>query len=153
MFSWIKFFIFFLGKNPLWKNFLYFALKNLIKFLLKFFWVTFIIYWLFKHLVFKSPFFPQTQSVRTPLTPYHSLCSACVTYETPCHVIGHQVLPTQPFLGKQKFSLGVASSLIICLCSRSLLNCNQFNQSAISLISLILDDIYMHQNHDCFYLW
>ena len=27
---------------------------------------------------------------------YHSLCSTCVTYRTPCHAIGHQVLPTQP---------------------------------------------------------
>ena len=25
-----------------------------------------------------------------------SLCRPYVTYETPCHVIGHQVLPTQP---------------------------------------------------------
>ena len=32
-----------------------------------------------------------TQSVRLP-----SLCSTCVTYRTPCHAIGHLVLPTQP---------------------------------------------------------
>ena len=30
------------------------------------------------------------------MAPYHSLCSTCVIYGTPCHVIGHQVLPTQP---------------------------------------------------------
>ena len=37
-----------------------------------------------------------TQSVRLPLVTYPSLCSTCVTYRTPCHAIGHQVLPTQP---------------------------------------------------------
>ena len=30
------------------------------------------------------------------ISPYPSLCSTCVTYRTPCHAIGHQVLPTQP---------------------------------------------------------
>ena len=36
---------------------------------------------------------PQTESVRAPLVPYHSLCSTCVTYGTPCPTISHQVLP------------------------------------------------------------
>ena len=44
---------------------------------------------------FYSPPFP-TQSVRLPLVTFPSLCSTCVTYRTPCHAIGHQVLPTQP---------------------------------------------------------
>ena len=44
---------------------------------------------------FDSPPFP-TQSVRLPLLTYPSLCSTCVTYRTPCHAIGHQVLPAQP---------------------------------------------------------
>ena len=44
---------------------------------------------------FDAPPFP-TQSVRLPLVTYPSLCSTCVTYRTPCHAIGHQVLPTQP---------------------------------------------------------
>ena len=43
---------------------------------------------------FDYPPFP-TQSVRLPLVTYPSLCSTCVTYRTPCHAIGHQVLPTQ----------------------------------------------------------
>ena len=34
-------------------------------------------------------------SVRLPLVTYPLLCSTCVTYRTPCHAIGHQVLPTQ----------------------------------------------------------
>ena len=37
-----------------------------------------------------------TQSVRLPLVTYLSLCSTSVTYRTPCHASGHQVLPTQP---------------------------------------------------------
>ena len=37
-----------------------------------------------------------TQSVRLPLVTYPSLCSTIMTYRTPCHVSGHQVLPTQP---------------------------------------------------------
>ena len=44
---------------------------------------------------FNSPPFP-AQSVRLPLVTYPSLCSTCVTYRTPCHAIGHQVLSTQP---------------------------------------------------------
>ena len=44
---------------------------------------------------FDSPPFP-TQSVRLPLVTYPSLCSISVTYRTPCHASGHQVLLTQP---------------------------------------------------------
>ena len=40
------------------------------------------------------PPFP-TQSVRLPLVTYPSLCSTYVTFRTPCHASGHQVLPTQ----------------------------------------------------------
>ena len=61
----------------------------------------------------------QTQSVRTSLVPYHLLCSTCVTNGTPYHAIGHHVLTTQPFLGKQRVSLGVASTLRMCLCPHS----------------------------------
>ena len=63
---------------------------------------------------FYSPPFP-TQSVRSPLVTYPSLCSTCVTYRTLCHAIGHQVLPTQPYLGKWRISLGVTSILSMCL--------------------------------------
>ena len=42
------------------------------------------------------PFFFPTQSVRSPLVSYPSLCSTCMTYSMPCAVIGYQVLPTQP---------------------------------------------------------
>ena len=35
-----------------------------------------------------------TQLVRPPLATYSSLCSTCVTYRTPSHAIGHQLLPT-----------------------------------------------------------
>ena len=53
-------------------------------------------YWLLRHPVFLiHPPFP-TQSVRLSLVTYPSLCSTCVTYRTPCHAIGYQVLPTQP---------------------------------------------------------
>ena len=37
----------------------------------------------------------QTQSVRTLLVPYHSLCSTCLTYRTSCYVFGHQILSMQ----------------------------------------------------------
>ena len=37
-----------------------------------------------------------TQLVRPPLVTYAALCSTCMTYETPCHAIGQQRLPTQP---------------------------------------------------------
>ena len=37
-----------------------------------------------------------TQLVRPSSATYPSLCSTCVTYGTPCHAIGHQLLPTQP---------------------------------------------------------
>ena len=42
-------------------------------------------------------FFQTTQLVRLPLVTYPSLCSTCVTYQTLCHAIGHQLLPTHPF--------------------------------------------------------
>ena len=38
----------------------------------------------------------QTQSVRPHLVAFTSLRSICVTYGTPWHCIGHQVLPSQP---------------------------------------------------------
>ena len=38
----------------------------------------------------------QTQSVRSPLLPSHSLLNTCVTYGTSCCSIAHQLLPTQP---------------------------------------------------------
>ena len=46
---------------------------------------------------FFTPLF-LTQSVRLPLVTYPSPSSICVTYRTPCHTSGHQVLPTQPLL-------------------------------------------------------
>ena len=36
-------------------------------------------------------------TIRLPLGNYPSLCSTCVTYGTPCHAIGHQLLPTHLF--------------------------------------------------------
>ena len=38
----------------------------------------------------------RAQSVRPYLITYHLLCSTCMTYGSPCHSIGHQVLPIQP---------------------------------------------------------
>ena len=52
-------------------------------------------YWLPRHPVFLIYLPIPKQSVRPPLVTYHSLCSTSVTYRTPCHAIGHQVLPTQ----------------------------------------------------------
>ena len=52
-------------------------------------------YWLLRHSVFWFTPIP-IQSVRQPLVTYPSLCGTCVTNRTPCHSIGHQVLPTQP---------------------------------------------------------
>ena len=46
---------------------------------------------------FFTPLF-LTQSVRLPLVTYPSPSSICVTYRTPCHASGHQVLPTQPLV-------------------------------------------------------
>ena len=55
---------------------------------------------------FYSPPFP-TQSIRLPLVTYPSLCSTFVTYRTPGHAIGHQVLPTQPLpRGAEDFPRG-----------------------------------------------
>ena len=45
---------------------------------------------------FNSPHFPITVSEVSGVT-YHLLCSTCVTYGTPCHSIGHQALPIQPW--------------------------------------------------------
>ena len=54
-------------------------------------------YWLHKHPVFWfTPLF-STQSVRPPFAAYPWLCSACLTYGTPYHAIGHQVLSTLAF--------------------------------------------------------
>ena len=36
-----------------------------------------------------------TQSVRLTMVTYTLLCSTCMTYQTLCYAIGHQVLPTQ----------------------------------------------------------
>ena len=47
-----------------------------------------------------------TQSVRQHLVASTSLCSPCVTYWTPCYPIGHQVLPTQLYLGAENFPRG-----------------------------------------------
>ena len=65
----------------------------------------------------RPPF--STQSVRLPLVTYPSLCSTCVTYRTLCHAIGHQALPLNPYLGKQRISLGVTTILSMCLCSHT----------------------------------
>ena len=45
-------------------------------------------------------FFFSTQLVSPPLVTYPSLCSTCVTYRTPCHGIGHQLLPNLPYYSK-----------------------------------------------------
>ena len=56
-------------------------------------------YWLPRHSVFWFP--PSsTQSIRLLLVTYPSLCSTCMTYRTPYHSIGHQVLPTQLLPGE-----------------------------------------------------
>ena len=52
-------------------------------------------YWLLKNPVFYFSLLSWTQSVNTCLVPYHSQCSACVTYRTPYCAFGHQVCPTQ----------------------------------------------------------
>ena len=49
---------------------------------------------------------------QTTLVPYHLLCSNCVTFSAPCHVIGNQAIPTQPLLGKQTISLVVENILV-----------------------------------------
>ena len=41
-----------------------------------------------------------TQSVRPPLVTCPSFYSTCVTYRTPCHAIGQQVLHTQPLINQ-----------------------------------------------------
>ena len=52
---------------------------------------------------------------RPPLVTYPSLCSICVTYRTPCHSIGHQVLLTQPLPREVEDFLGVRGTLSMCL--------------------------------------
>ena len=53
-------------------------------------------YWLLKNPVFYFSLLSWTQSVNTCFVPYHSQCSACVTYRTPYCAFGHQVCSTQP---------------------------------------------------------
>ena len=56
--------------------------------------------WLPKHPVFlfiftiPPPLPPTIQLVKLPMVSYPSLYITCVTYETLCHAISHQVLPT-----------------------------------------------------------
>ena len=58
-----------------------------------------------------------TQSVRLPVVTYPSLCSTCVDYRTPCHAIGHQVLPTHPYLFREAEDFPeVATILSMYLC-------------------------------------
>ena len=53
---------------------------------------------LFTHWLPKYPVFWFTPfSQHSQLGTYPSLCSTCVTYGMPCHIIGHQVLPTPAF--------------------------------------------------------
>ena len=56
------------------------------------------------------PLFP-SQLVRPTLITYFSLCSTCVIYGTPCHIIGNQPLPTQPCYRKYYVSEGVFFTL------------------------------------------
>ena len=51
-------------------------------------------YWLASHQYFFFNSFA-IMSVRLPLITYPSLCSTYVIYRTPCHAIGHQMLPKQ----------------------------------------------------------
>ena len=54
------------------------------------------------HFFYSPPF-----SQNSYLVTYPSLCSTCVTYRTPCHASGHQVLSTQPFsMEAEKFARG-----------------------------------------------
>ena len=70
---------------------------------------------------------PLTQSVRLPLLLYQSLCSKCVTHGLLHSITGHQgkYFPSNPYLEKQRISLGVASILSMRLCPHTQLNCNQ----------------------------
>ena len=56
----------------------------------------FFFFWMLRHPVFWYTTFFLTQSVRSPLVTYPSLCSPCVTYRMWCHASSHQVLPTEP---------------------------------------------------------
>ena len=53
-----------------------------------------------KHPVFQCSLLSQTQSVRTPLVPYHLLCCTCVTYGIQYHAIDHEVIPTKLLPGE-----------------------------------------------------
>ena len=55
-------------------------------------------YWMPRQPVFWFTTLFPTQSIRLPLITNPSLCSTFLAYRTPCHSIGHQVLPTQPLL-------------------------------------------------------
>ena len=58
---------------------------------------------------------PRAQLVKLPVVICYLLYSACATYETLCHAISHQVLPTQLLpIGKQRTCLGVANILTMC---------------------------------------
>ena len=51
--------------------------------------------WLFRYPVFWFTSLFPTQPVTPSLVTYASLYSTCVTYKTPCHASGHQMLPIQ----------------------------------------------------------
>ena len=59
---------------------------------------------------------PFSNIAKPQLVTYTSLCCTCVTYRTPCHSIGHQVLRNQTLLGKPRISFGMESILRTCLC-------------------------------------
>ena len=97
---------------------------------------------------------PLTQSVRPPMATYPSLCSTCVTYGTPCHARGHQVLPhpldvtflevlqdAMPrqkspigYLGKRRISPGVISILSMYLHLHNLLITKRFIAFCLSFM-------------------
>ena len=61
-----------------------------------------------------------TQPVRLPVVTYHSLCSTCVAYRTPCHSIGHQVLPHPPLIFREAEDFHEVTSILnMCLCSHT----------------------------------
>ena len=54
-----------------------------------------------------------------PLTVQYS-----ATFRTLCHASSHLFLPLNPYLGKQRIFLGVASILSMCIHSHTQLDCN-----------------------------
>ena len=77
------------------------------------------------------------------LVPHTSLCSPGVTYRTLCHALGHQVLPSQPFLGKQRISLRVASVLRVASTHiLSLLATSLINNSRLIFICVINTNLF-----------